>query len=345
MNIINKNPFILLGLLILIVSIPITVYLVKKQQIFKGRALTRSKFGIQIDIQAQEKIPNPTQLQTLNPALARFVQRPDKSLPRLISATSQLVIFNNESASPAPIGNSNVSVWRSYVDTTYIPKLRDFLSYLQKLNVGGGLAATSQVFAIEIWNEEDLCPNQAFCPRVPAQAYAYMLRRAATLIKSQNSSLKVMMGGLASGQTQYVSDVRNADPNVFTQVDAVGLHPYGKSPDGWCTEGSQPGCNGNQLPFGDLAASIREYQAVAGRPIWITEVGYGSDDQRWQAEYLRRIFNVFQQENIPVAIWYAWTDLMTGGNTNNWGLFDTQGNLKPSGETFRSFTIPITPTP
>ncbi|MDO8619682.1 MAG: alginate lyase family protein, partial [Candidatus Daviesbacteria bacterium] len=38
MNILNKNPLVLLGLFILIVSIPITVYLAQKQQIFKSRA-------------------------------------------------------------------------------------------------------------------------------------------------------------------------------------------------------------------------------------------------------------------------------------------------------------------
>jgi hypothetical protein len=143
------------------------------------------------------------------------------------------------------------------------------------------------------------------------------------------------MGGLASGNTQYIRDVKNTDQTAFAQVDGVGFHPYGKSPGGWCASG----CTGGTLPFGDLAASIRDYNQTAGLPVWITEIGTNTTDQNWQAEYLQRVFTVFQQSGVvPMVIWYAFND-----GAGAWGLVDTTGNIKASGRTFLSFNHQPTP--
>ncbi len=282
------------------------------------------QYGIQIDVQASEKIPSTSQFQVLNPAWARYVYRLSNPFPAFPSGVNRLVIFNGESAPSAPHGSTDVIVWRNYVDNTYLPGLNAMLTSYP------GTAA------IEIWNEEDICPDiTTFCPGIPAQAYAYMLKKAAAAIKAKDSSIKVIMGGLASGQASYITDVINADSLAFGQVDAVGLHPYDKSPDGWCASGCSV-----SLPFGDLAASVNEYKNAASLPIWVTEIGQGTTDRNWQADYLTRVFNVLSNNNVPVVIWYAWIDSMTGGDgANTWGLYDTSGSIKPSGTAFRAFTI------
>ncbi len=281
-----------------------------------------TRYGIQIDVQAQSKIPAASQFQVLNPSWARFVYRPENAYPNLPSNVNKLIVFNHESTDNAPIGSRDINTWKTYVDNVYIPKLTETISN------------NPDIQAIEVWNEQDLCPDMSYCPGIPAKAYAYMIKKAAAEIKARNPNIQVVIGGFASGDVTYVTDIINSETNALAQVDGVGLHPYGKSPEGWCTSG----CSG-VLPFGDLADSINEYRTAAGnKPIWITEIGYGTDYGAWQAEYLNRTFTVISRNNVPVLIWYAWQDSMSGGDGgNNWGLYTTAGNIKSSGTTFSTF--------
>lgn len=338
----KRNSSRLIGFLIIfliLLSLPLTVFLSKQKQDLRKRAQVSSitKYGVQADMASSSKIPNSSQFQTLNPSWVRFVYKSAFPMPVVPSNINQLVIFNNESAEPAPIGSQDINQWKSYTDNIYIPKLNTFL------------ANNPNTPAIEIWNEEDICPGPSFCPGVPDSAYAYLLRQSSLVIKTANANIKVVMGGLASGNLGYVTNVKNTDPNVFLNVDGLGLHPYGKSPDGWCAKGTDPGCNGNELPFGDLATSILDYKNISSLPVWVTEIGQGTDDKVWQAEYLKRIFSVLSKPElqVPMVNWYAFIDTMTGGNgLNNWGLFDSSGNIKPSGEAFSLITASTsTPTP
>ncbi|WP_165423455.1 glycosyl hydrolase [Ktedonosporobacter rubrisoli] len=275
-------------------------------------------FGVQIDTHAAAKIPSPLQLEILGPAWVRG----DYSQVTFSSAwpadVKNLVLVNNETTRTPPPGRSMpFSAWRTYVNAVYVPKLNQIL------------AANSFVPAIELWNEEDFC-RSGYCPYIPPQEYAYLLERATRTIKTKSPATKVVMGGLVSGQIQYLKAVMQGSPGGFAQIDAVGLHPYGTSPDGWCAHG----CSGGKLPFGDLATGVTKYQSVAHKPVWVTEIGYGSRDTFWQAEYLRRCFIVLRRLHVPVVIWYAWIDTMNP----KFGLMDARGNLKLAGAVFRSFS-------
>jgi len=156
---------------------------------------------------------------------------------------------------------------------------------------------------------------------VPPQEYAYLLDQAATTIKAMSSGTKVIMGGMASGQIKYLQHVMQANLTGFSKIDAVGLHPYGASPDGWCASG----CGGNNLTTGNLATKITDYRTTAGKPIWVTEIGTGCGDQAWQAEYLTRSFTVFAAiYKCQLLSWYAWIDTMNP----DFGLMDGQGEIK-----------------
>jgi hypothetical protein len=240
------------------------------------------------------------------------------ALPTFPANIKTLVVFNNESVTvPAPLNSTDVTAWKNYVDTAYIPELTHFLHTYQDIT------------AMEVWNEEDLCSRRSFCPKVPATVYAYMLKRAADTIKSYNANIQVVMGGLAAGDPKYVIDVKNADASALEQVDAIGLHPYGRSPGGWCM--SQ--CPGT-LPFGDLAAIIHDYKEVGGLPIWITEIGADNPDKNWQGQYAQKVFLTAQQSSVGVVIWYSMRD----GSKNSWGLIDKNNTIKPSGKVFARMT-------
>jgi hypothetical protein len=278
-------------------------------------AMGGTEFGMQIDTHDTDKIPNLTQLQQLRPAWVRGDYNEAMFSPDWPTSVKAIVLVNNETThGQNPGQNAPFSMWKTYVDTVYVPKIESILQ------------ESPSIVAIELWNEEDLC-NPDFCPYIPPQAYAYLLDQAATAIKAINDQIKVIMGGMGAGQVQYLQDVMQADPTGFSEIDAVGLHPYGASPDGWCASG----CGGNNLTTGDLATKIMDYWTTAGKPVWVTEIGSGASDQAWQAEYLTRSFTVFQRLQVPVVIWYAWIDTMNP----DFGLMDGQGNMKLSGYAFR----------
>ena len=286
-------------------------------------------FGIQIDLASDTKVPDQDTLEFLSPSWVRFVYLPNKPLPKLPSGVKSLVIFNHQSAGPAPLKYINgiwnskwydIDEWKEYTDNIYVPKLREMVQ-------------NNPVDAVEIWNEEEICVT-GYCPEVPPEAYAYMLNKAAAAIKNENENIKVVMGGLASSKPYYIEEVKAIDSTAFNNVDAVGIHPYEMSPDGWCKSG---------CPFslpGDLRETINEYRDASPVPIWVTEVGQWTDDRELQAEYLRKVFTVMEDTEVPVVIWYGWTDLMKGVGTESstWGLFDISGDPNPAGNEFRTLT-------
>jgi hypothetical protein len=309
--------------IILLIAIPLTVWFAGQRQDIRQRASGNTSFGMQVDLRRPEATPSNGVMTSLNPGWVRYVWT-DTIDRSTLGGVNQLAIVNHETAQGAPLGSTDVNAWKSYVDTSYIPKLQSVIG-------------NSGITAIEIWNEEDFCVT-GYCPGMPAAAYGYLLKQAAATIKAQNSNMTVVMGGMGAGQAQFVTDMKNAEPTALNQVDAVAIHPYGKSPNGWST---------GTLPFGDLAGSVNEFRAVSnGKPIWVTEIGQGTIDTTWQADYLSRVFQVLEAENVPVVIWYAWTDFMTGNNEElTWGLHDTNGGRKPSGNAFTAFTNPAVSTP
>lgn len=277
-----------------------------------------TEFGMQIDTHYTEKIPQLKQLKKLKPKWIRGDYNKITFSSHWPASVKSIILVNHETTNNQNPGqNKPFSMWKTYVDTVYVPKIKHILQ------------ESPSIAAIEIWNEEDLCQPD-FCPYVPPQAYAYMLDQSATTIKAISPRTKVIMGGMAAGQIKYLQNVMQANLTGFNKIDAVGLHPYGASPDGWCASG----CGGNNLTTGDLAAKVTDYQTTAGKPVWVTEIGTGCHDQAWQADYLTRAFTVLQRLQVPVVIWFAWIDTMNP----NFGLMDSQGDMKPSGDAFSQFS-------
>lgn len=324
---------------------------------------SNGKFGVQIHIEDETKIPGINEFNTLKPGWVRFEYKAGDILPTFPKGVMQLVIFNHLSI-PGDNPNktdfykwSQTADWNIYTDD-YINALEDFI----KENAG-------KIDAVEVWNEEDIC-HEGFCAKVPEEIYPYMLKRAAAVIKQHSPKTKVVMGGLVTNDIVwedggYLTKVIKADPSAFDQVDGIGLHPYGKTIDGWCKCSSDktfPNGNPNNgeqycttnidkgtgrdmcedgiLPWGSLEETVKKYKAIFPPHVklWITEIGQGSNNSEWQKEYMKKTFDYLSDE-AEVIIWYAFIDTMTGGDgRNNWGLYDKDRNLKPAGELFEKYS-------
>jgi len=162
----------------------------------------------------------------------------------------------------------------------------------------------NKIAAYEIWNEGDLANNPSSIYLNP-QDYSQLLKATYEAIKA-NSSSQVIVGGLASGNVGYLTDMGTIN------ADGIGIHPY-------------------ILDINTLQAKVSEYQSVSqGKPLWVTEFGWETPNQQDQANYLVNAFNVFRTKGVAVSVWYCWSDSMNPG----FGLIDQSGNHKLSYENF-----------
>jgi hypothetical protein len=165
----------------------------------------------------------------------------------------------------------------------------------------------NNVAVYEIWNEED---STAY---LSEETYARILEGAYSAIKA-NSSSRVIVGGLASGDTGYLTRVSDFQGGAL-KADGVGLHPYAQ--------------------YNPVAMSsvLNNYLGVSqGKPLWITEFGWGTPNQGEQANYLEMAINTFNNfgSSVRVPTWYCWSDIMSAYLSETFGLIDFMGGQKDS---------------
>lgn len=338
----QKGYVNLLLILILIIGIIAGVYLIKKptnifpkayekdintpaEKLINPHIYSNGKFGIAIDIKRADKIPNTDQLTTLSPGWVRLEYKPGYEIPIFPKDIKTLVIFDYVSVDDVPWEGDD-SDWQIYTDK-FIAGLEEFMkNYGDRFNV------------IEVWNEEDVCYKDFYCPYVSPAIFANILKRASFVIKQLSPKTTVVMGGMASDDAEYLKQVLKTDPNVLDQVDAVGMHIYKRTLNNWCSA-PQAGC-AEILTSGDLKESVEKYKAVlpANVKIWVTETGQQTTDLEWQKKYMQMVFDYLQNE-ADVIIWYAWTDLMSDRDSDaNMGLYNKNGEIKPAGELFKTYS-------
>lgn len=230
---------------------------------------------------------------------------------------SVLLLVDYASVPGGPGSGGTSGQWDSYI-TTFVSDV-------------GGIAAhyVDTVDAWEVWNEPDLLfPGAAYDPGVPPDKYGMMLRDTWFAIKA-HSTRPVIVGGLASGSPQYLTDAINAVGSLF--ADAVGVHPYGqRAPDDW----PDPGWG-----FGNLTTFYNAYLPF-GVPLWVTELG--TVDAANQAQYITNIYDLtrsFYLPNVPVLLWFCWSDGMVPPH----GLLDSGLTPKPSYFAYQASAPPWDP--
>lgn len=193
----------------------------------------------------------------------------------------------------------------------------------------------------QIWNEPNLPGFWGGKPN--PRRYGQLLRIASREIRAADPRAGVITAGIFPYKTirhsvplaNYVGTLLRIK-KVRRALDAVTVHPYGRSPK-------------------QVLANLRDARRVINRhggtkiPIWVTEFGWSTGGTLWesspfrateaqQAQRLSATYRLLRKNakklRLRKALWFAFRDYDEPGDADYWtarmGLFDLNGNPRPS---------------
>lgn len=214
----------------------------------------------------------------------------------------------------------NGAFWRQHPDLAYKP-----------------------IRAWEVWNEMNII---SFSANSNPERYARLLRISGRVIHRADPGAKVILGGLFGRPLQVPPNVASGDflarvyrsGDIKQHFDGVGLHPYVAV------------AKAMRGQIKNLRRVMRRYDD-AETPIYITEMGWGSDghESRWergprgQARELHRAFRMLvgnrRRWRIGGAWWFSWTDIAEGCQfCDSAGLLTPEREAKPAWYRFVRWT-------
>jgi hypothetical protein len=197
------------------------------------------------------------------------------------------------------------------------------------------------VRAWQVWNEPNL---PAFWATPDPAAYAALLRQAGRTIRSVDPDAKIVLAGMPRSVVRYPVDRYLADlyelPGFSGLFDVVAVHAY---------ESDAAGL----VSLVDDTRRLMDQAGDAGKPIWVTEFGWGSagpvrDTVRVktpavQADLLSRTVSGIRRaagrSGVQVLVWYDLQDYSRPASqpdrfTWHTGLFGSDGTPKPAWDAF-----------
>jgi len=195
----------------------------------------------------------------------------------------------------------------------------------------------------EIWNEENIV---SFAERPDPVGFATLIRISGRVLHRADPGSQVILGGLFGRPLQIPPNVASGDylsrvyraRDVKRYFDGVALHPYV----------ARAKAMGAQIV--NLRRIMRAHHDAA-TPIYVTELGWGSDSgpTRWerglygQAQQLSRSFAMLSAHRLDWRIggawWFTWTD--EGGSCQfcrSAGLLTAKRRAKPAWYRFNAWT-------
>ena len=194
----------------------------------------------------------------------------------------------------------------------------------------------------QLWNEPNIV---SFSSRPSGRGYARLAKVSARAIRSVDPRARLVAAGLFG---QPLQSPPNVPPERFLRrafkrtglkhvIDAVALHPYVP--------------RARQIPerVRSLRRVLRHF-GVPRMPLWITEMGWGSDsgESRWergwrgQARELNTAMRILvgsrRRWKVKRIYWYSWIDAPVCLFCDSAGLFTRRRRPKPAWFAFNSWT-------
>jgi polysaccharide biosynthesis protein PslG len=196
----------------------------------------------------------------------------------------------------------------------------------------------------QIWNEQN--SSKFYLPSPSVQDYAELLRISSEAIRGVDAKSQVLLGGMfATPRSEGAIDAWDYLAGLYAAggadyFDAVAIHPFAPQ-----LAGVEP-----QI---ERIRNVIEENDDADTPIWVTEIGWGSEDGphpleaglEGQAELLGDAFELLLSQRrewrLEGVVWYAWRDPAQPTPACPWcdsaGLLDAEGDPKPSFERYTQF--------
>ena len=149
------------------------------------------------------------------------------------------------------------------------------------------------VEAIVLWNEPNNLSHWNFHLDPEWKIFSDMIKLASKSIRSVNSSLPLVLGGVSSSDSDFLRLM--VQQKVTDFVDVVGVHGF---PLDW-----------NHWQLDEWPERIDEALAITGKPVWVLEVGASSfGAEEVQVFGLTRTLNLLR-DKVERIYWYSLLDL------------------------------------
>ncbi len=116
------------------------------------------------------------------------------------------------------------------------------------------------VEAVMFWNEPNNLSHWDFHMDPDWKIYAAMVREASAAVKTENPSLKRVLGGISPIDADFISNMKGK--GALDGLDVVAVHGF---PLDW-----------NHWTIHEWPERLQEIKAVTDLPVWVSEVGVSS---------------------------------------------------------------------
>ncbi len=149
------------------------------------------------------------------------------------------------------------------------------------------------VEAVVLWNEPNNLSHWNFHLDPDWSRFGGMIRAASSAIRAVNPHLPIVLGGASACDCDFLRLMERT--GVLEHVDIVGVHGF---PLDW-----------NHWPLNEWPARIDEASEIAGKPVWVLEVGASSfGAEEVQAFGLARTIELLRGKTERIH-WYSLFDL------------------------------------
>lgn len=147
--------------------------------------------------------------------------------------------------------------------------------------------------AIVLWNEPNNLSHWNFHLDPDWSRFADMVKQASRSIRQVNPQVPIVLGGVSSCDCDFLRTMANH--GVMEHVDVVGVHGF---PLDW-----------NHWSINEWPERIAEARDVAGKPVWVLEVGVSSfGAEEVQVFGLNRTLDLLNERTERIH-WYSLLDL------------------------------------
>lgn len=224
----------------------------------------------------------------------------------------------------------------------------------------------------EVWNEPNI--RQFWGPKPDPAAFARLMQVVQKTLAPVRSTIRIVHAGLAKADVEFMWSLWDANPRHGDSFDILSVHPYVfdwsdgvRAPDAMDRDESKPaemGFVGSVKDAGYLGKVFNlqlfmTLRGAAGKPIWITEMGYfvakhrlGLTEQEQGQRLVATVDFVRKRladqpygsgkralaANVQRLYWFALEDYPSPDGLGSFGVYRPDGALRPAGEALRALT-------